>query len=52
MVFAVQTPSQNTSSEMKNTWTSGDIGGNQKPYAKLCGDEGGSAKPFGNQTGS
>ena len=52
MVVVPQTFSQNTSGEIKNTWPSGDTGGSQKPYARLCGDEGGSAKPFGNQTGS
>jgi hypothetical protein len=30
---------------------SGDEGGSQKPFARICGDEGGPEKPFSNQTG-
>jgi len=45
-----QTISHTTVTDTKNISPSGDEGGSQKPFVRLCGDPGGPRKPY-NKTG-
>jgi len=45
-------PSVTENKAVRGIMPSGDEGGSQKPFARLCGDEGGPSKPFSDQPSS